>query len=126
MKVNKLSIIISITLFCILLCSINAQAGSAKDIMAKMQARLPEINQLKTKGVIGEGRDGYLALINNSQDNLPLLKAENNDRQKIYTAIARQQGSTIVQVGQRRALQITQRARAGTWLQTNKGTWYRK
>jgi hypothetical protein len=55
-----------------------------------------------------------------------LVKAENRDRQLVYQAIARQQGTTAAVVGRRRALQIAENARPGEWLQDASGTWHRK
>ncbi len=124
MKVSKLKLIISLTIFA-LLCTLNAQAGSGKVIMARMKARLPEINKLKTQGIIGETKDGFIAFIKDQQ-NSELLKAENSDRKKVYAAIGRQQGADPTLVGQRRALQIAKKAKPGTWLQNKDGKWYKK
>jgi uncharacterized protein YdbL (DUF1318 family) len=126
MQARKTGKIISIAIFFLLFCSLNAQAESGKAIMARMKARLPEINKLKTSGIIGENSEGFLAFVGKSQNGGELLKAENTDRKKVYTAIARQQGTEIKLVGQRRAMQIAKKAKPGTWLQDSKGKWHQK
>jgi len=126
MKAQKLGKIISITLLAILFCAMHAQADSGKAILARMKARLPEINRLKTEGVIGENSAGFLAFVGQATKGSELIKAENNDRKKVYTAIAKQQGTNMALVGQRRALQIRKRAKPGFWLQNPNGKWHKK
>jgi len=126
MILNKNSAILSILLFVMFFMSTSVSAESSKDIKGRMKARLPEINQLKTSGVIGEKNDGLLGFVGGSSGNAAIVNAENNDRKKIYDAIAKQQGATSEVVGSRRALQISQKARAGTWLQDSKGAWNKK
>ena len=46
------------------------------------------------------------------------------DREKVYHAIAKQQGATVELVGQRRALQIAAKAKPGEWVQNKKGEWH--
>lgn len=126
MIVKKNSVIVSILLLAIFLFSPNAFAESAQDIKDRMMARLPEINQLKDSGIIGEGNDGFLAFINGAPKKAQILNAENADRRKVYTAIARKGGTTPELVGQRRALQISQKATPGSWLQNANGAWHKK
>ena len=126
MILNKNSVILSILLFTMFFLGTNVFAESAKDLKDRMKARLPEINQLKASGIIGEGNDGLLGFVGGAADNATIVNAENNDRRKVYAAIAKQQGTTPEVVGNRRALQISQKANPGTWLQDSKGAWYKK
>lgn len=126
MILTKNSAILSILLFVMFFVSTNVFAESSKDIKDRMKARLPEINQLKTSGVIGEQNDGLLGFVGGASGNAAIVNAENNDRKKIYDAIAKQQGAPSEIVGNRRALQIYEKAKPGTWLQDSKGAWYKK
>jgi len=126
MMLNKNSAILSIILFTVFFLSANAFAQSAKELKARMKARLPEINQLKASGIIGEGNDGLLGFVSGASQNAALVNAENDDRRKVYGAIAKQQGTTPEVVGNRRALQISKKASSGDWLQDAKGSWYKK
>ncbi len=99
--------------------------AAAAGIKERMKARVPEINTLKSQGVVGENNKGYLE-IRQQGGGQALVNDENVDRKKVYTAIAKQQGASADLVGKRRAKQIAQRAKPGTWLQNEQGEWYKK
>ena len=61
-----------------------------------------------------------------TEEERKVVEAENQDRKTVYSAIARQQGATVELVGQRRALQIAERAQAGTRIQNAEGKWLTK
>lgn len=96
------------------------------DIKARMKARLPRIIELKAAGIIGENNQGLLAFVGGNTSEQALVDAENQDRQLVYAAIAKQQGTTAAVVGQRRALQIADNAKPGEWLQDAGGKWVQK
>jgi uncharacterized protein YdbL (DUF1318 family) len=104
-------------------------AGSnvfADDIKTRMKDRLPVILELKAKGIVGENNKGYLEFIGGKKEKADVVAAENEDRTTVYAAIAKQQGTTVELVGKRRALQISEKADAGDWLQDAGGNWYQK
>ena len=107
----------------IFLFSASAFSGGIK---ARIKARLPAIVQLKAAGTVGETNQGLLAFVGGQQQQQDLVAAENEDRKAVYTAIAKQQGTTAAVVAKRRALQIAERARPGEWLQDAAGKWYQK
>lgn len=96
------------------------------DIKARMKDRLPRIIELKAAGIVGENHQGFLAFIGGKQSEQTLVEAENQDRQLVYGAIAKQQGTTADVVGRRRALQIAENAKPGEWLQDAGGKWVQK
>jgi uncharacterized protein YdbL (DUF1318 family) len=98
----------------------------ADDIKARMKQRLPVIVELKTKGIVGENNAGYLEFIGAKKEKADVVAAENEDRQTVYAAIAKQQGTTAELVGKRRALQIAQKANKGEWVQDRSGKWIQK
>ena len=99
---------------------------SADDIKTRMKDRLPVILELKAKGILGENNKGYLEFIGEKREKADVVAAENEDRKTVYAAIAKQQGTTVELVGKRRALQISEKADAGDWLQDAAGNWYQK
>jgi uncharacterized protein YdbL (DUF1318 family) len=104
----------------------NCFAGS-DEIKARMQQRLPTIVQMKAEGIIGENNKGFLEFVPGAAQKMQNVVAdENNDRQMVYEAIAKQQKTTAELVGKRRAIQIAQNAGAGEWLQDSSGTWNKK
>lgn len=98
----------------------------ADDIKLRMKNRLPVIRELKTMGIVGEDNKGLLQFVGAKKEKTEVVAAENKDRMSIYTAIAKKQGATPELVGQRRAIQLSQKARAGEWLQDAGGKWYQK
>lgn len=105
-----------------------APCGWANEIAKRMKERIPAITQLKSKGALGENNKGYLEFksANPSKEDADLIAAENEDRSKVYSAIAKQQGTTAENVGKRRAAQIEKIAQPGDWVQNADGKWYRK
>lgn len=101
--------------------------AGAGDIKARMQERLPTIVKMKDSGIIGENNKGLLEFVPGAaKKNESVVSAENNDRQAVYNAIAKQQNTTATLVGERRAIQIAESATAGHWLQDDSGKWYKK
>jgi uncharacterized protein YdbL (DUF1318 family) len=101
--------------------------AGADDIKARMQERLPTIVQMKSEGIIGENNKGYLEFVPGAaKKNESVITAENNDRKAVYSAIAGQQKTTPELVGERRAIQIAEKAAPGEWLQDKSGKWYKK
>jgi len=98
----------------------------ADDIKARMKDRLPLIVELKAQGIVGENNQGYLEFIGGKKAKPDVVAAENEDRKTVYTAIAKQQGTTAELVGKRRALQIAQKAGPGEWVQDANGKWIQK
>lgn len=96
------------------------------DIKTRIKNRLPQIIELKAAGIIGENNQGFLAFIGGNKSEQALVEAENNDRQLVYNAIAKQQGTTADVVGRRRALQIANKAKPGEWIQDTGGKWAQK
>jgi len=117
----------AVILFLLLVSFLLSATCLANDeIKSRMKARLPALAALKAQGIIGENKAGYLEFRKADKSQESLIKEENEDRRKVYAAIAKQQGANVELVGSRRALQIAQQAPAGTWLQKTDGNWYQK
>ena len=82
---------------------------------------------MKADGIIGENNKGFLEFAPGAAKNGGnVITAENNDRQTVYNAIAKQQGTSAKLVGERRAIQISEKAKPGEWLQDKSGKWHKK
>jgi hypothetical protein len=101
-------------------------AAFADDIKARMKNRLPVIKKLKSQGFVGEDNAGFLQFVGDKKASADVVAAENKDRQSVYEAIAKQQGTTAELVGRRRALQNEKRAEPGEWVQDASGQWQQK
>lgn len=105
---------------------LTAQAQSARELQARMAQRLPQIDELKAAGALGENNRGYLE-VREAKDNAAALAAdENRDREAVYALIARETGSSAENVGRARAKQIAAQSRSGVWVQDESGAWRKK
>ena len=106
--------------------AIPASADNASTIKQRMEQRLPQIDSLKTQGVIGENNAGYLAVLKDNASAKALADAENKDRAAVYQAIAKKTGTSADLVGKRRAAQIAEIAGPGQMIQDAAGKWVKK
>ena len=111
------------TVALMLLCSSLVFAAGEKE---RMLDRVPQINALKSAGIVGEKADGLLGFVKQSPSDEALVNAENKDRKAVYAVIAKSQKVSEAVVAQRRALQIAEQAAIGHWLQNASGKWYQK
>lgn len=121
---NRIFVVWILT-FTVILFAISS-VSFAQDIKARFKERLPKIIELKSQGIIGENNQGYLEFVGSTRQMQDLVDAENRDRRSVYEGIAKQQGTTVQTVGQRRALQLRDLANPGDWVQDDAGRWYRK
>jgi len=103
-----------------------AGTGWSEDMKARMRERLPILVDLKARGVVGENNQGFLELLKGQTEKQNVVAAENQDRKTIYAQIAQQTDTNIQVVGQRRAIQIAEKAAPGEWLQDGSGKWRQK
>lgn len=96
-----------------------------EDIKSRMEARLPVIDALKAKGVVGENNRGYLDF-RGAKEKVDVVNAENADRSALFKRIAAQQGTTADIVGRRFAIKFRDLTRPGEWFQDDAGNWQRK
>lgn len=123
---NTKKLIISLSCFIIAAFLSHTSSAFAEGIKDRMINRLPIIKELKSSGVLGENNIGYLEFRQAPGSSQDVVNEENSDRTTVYTAIAEKQGATVDFVGKRRAVQISENAEPGTWLQNNDGQWYKK
>jgi hypothetical protein len=103
--------------------SFGADLGAIKE---RMKERLPTVKMLKVKGVVGENNEGYLEFLGSERQKASVVAAENEDRRKVYQAIADQQNVGLGVVERHRAAQIRDEADSGIWLEDAKGNWYQQ
>ena len=106
----------------------HAGAQDLSTVQARMKERLAQIAPLKTQKVVGEDRDGFLALLKTDADAAAreVVQAENADRKMAYAGIAARTGADPAQVGRQRAKELAQRSAPGMMLQADDGSWYEK
>ena len=95
-------------------------------VKTRMAQRLSRLDALKAQGVLGENNRGFVELRGGDATAGDVMAEENRDRGEVYTALAKQTGTSADQVGRARAKQLAAGSAAGVWLQREDGTWYRK
>jgi uncharacterized protein YdbL (DUF1318 family) len=103
-----------------------AAADDLNAIKGRMEQRLPQLDALKAKGLVGENNRGMMELRGGDVDAGDAVAAENRDRGMVYAEIAKQTRTSVEQVARHRARQIAEGSAAGVWLQKDDGTWYKK
>ena len=103
-----------------------ARAESAADLKQRMAQRLPAIDELKAKLIVGENNRGYVEVRQAAPGADTMVSEENRDRQAVYAAIAEKTSATAEAVASARAKQIAANSRSGVWLQDEAGKWYKK
>jgi uncharacterized protein len=129
MSLSKSSILRRVSLAVIMFIGCVGVATAAEDlaaVKARMEQRLPLLDQLKTKGVVGENSRGMMELRGGDVDAGDAVAAENRDRGMVYAQIAKQTRTSVEQVARVRARQIAAASAPGVWLQKEDGTWYKK
>ncbi len=105
---------------------------SSLEIAANRRLRSGEIQQLKNNGIVGEDRDGYLAMRNPPSDPKYLkyaqgiIEAENGDRSYLYLTNAQSQNKPLEMIESEYAQLWSDRAFPGEWIQKENGTWTQK
>ena len=101
-------------------------AENLSDIKERMVDRYWMVEQLKSKGVVGENKEGYLEFLGTQGEGAGFVIEENRDRRRVYEIIAGKTGASIDEVARQRALQIRDNAKRGTLIQDEEGRWLKK
>lgn len=114
---------------CLALCAltVTAFAESGADLQRRMAQRLPALDALKARELVGENNRGF-AETRGAADAAAgsLVSDENRDREQVYALIARETGASPDAVGRARAKQIAANSRPGVWVQDERGHWAKK
>ncbi len=125
-RLHRNSLIRLSVAFIVLFVLVSVANAFAEGVKARMQTRLPAIVALKGEGIIGEDNNGYLAFVGSARKQVDIVASENQDRRRVYAAIAKQQGTAAEVVGELRARKIAENASPGDWLQNEQGAWIQK
>jgi hypothetical protein len=109
------------------LLALPAFAQSAAELRDRMAQRLPGIDDLKSRGAIGENNRGFLEVRDTGNASAPaVVSSENTDRTAAYALIAKETGASPDSVGKARAKQIAASSRSGVLVQDESGAWKKK
>ena len=121
MKKNLIFVFVIATL-----CGWIVPAASAQDteLKQRMERRLPTLDELRLRQVVGENNTGYLevrGVTTPAED--AAVAAENADRASVYELIARRSETTKEAVGRARAKAIAAASARGVLVQDASGNW---
>lgn len=107
-----------------------------RTIISSRASRLGEINAWKDKGAVGESKEALVEIRGLDGVALPdraklqkLVRAENDDRERMFKEIAAATGVDLSQLPRIRATYaatLREKARRGDWIQQPDGTWTQK
>ena len=108
--------------------SIKSMTPEVEAALDGRRNRFDQLNELKTKGLVGENNKGYVEALSEDKDAKVLAKAENADRKVIYATIADQNGLTeAIETIEKVFAQVQRdKAEAGQKVQTEDGEWVTK
>lgn len=107
-----------------MLSSVFGFADDARQIRERMRERLPEVDALKREQLAGENNKGFLEPRGQlSSKQQTIVREENDDRRKVYEALAAKTRATPEQVGMVRARQIAHKSARGVLIQDEQGEW---
>lgn len=121
-KLFRLALVLTALVF----GTVALRAEDLNTVRTRMAQRIPQIDELKTQGALGENNVGFLEVRSAANDAETIASAENSDRREVYAAIARKTGASADSVGRARARQIAGNSAPGVWIQRENGEWVRK
>lgn len=89
-------------------------------------AEAPSLEDLRAEGLVGETFDGYTVARSDDASVKSFVAKVNAKRKSIYVERAKTQGVAAAEVGKVYALEIFEKAPAGTWMQLPDGHWSQK
>lgn len=107
-----------------------------RKIIESRGKRAPELRQLKTQGILGENNQALVEIrqlgdlgLKDRAAAQKLVKAENDDRQRMFKEVAAATGTDLSQLPQIQSTYadtLRRKALAGDWIQQADGTWKQK
>ena len=110
---------------------LKTKTPAVQKVLNHRKARSPELQTLKSKGLIGENNKGFLTILKPSLQpkEKSLVDAENHDRKFIYNTVVAQNhlgSESLAKVEAEFAKTRHARASKGDFIQTPSGKWVQK
>jgi uncharacterized protein YdbL (DUF1318 family) len=115
---------------------INVSTPNIRALKQSMKERFQSLQPLYEKGIIGETNDGLLSIrvseglsLKEKAETNKLVKAENSDRENLYSEIAKANDLTPDTVSDIKGLFANswrKNAKKGWWIQNDDGDWVKK
>lgn len=120
-------LILSLAVVALLGATAPVASAQPTELKQQMAQRLPAIDDLRRRHVVGENSAGFLEVRGKATpEEEQLVEAENRDRAAVYEAIAKRSETTAETVGKARAKQIANASARGLLIQDADGRWVEK
>lgn len=117
----------SLALLALLVAAAPVVSAQSAELKQQMAQRLPVLDELRLRHVVGENNAGFLEVRGKASDaEQELVDAENRDRAAVYEVIAQRSETTAETVGRARAKQIAAGSARGVLVQDADGKWAAK
>ena len=129
-KLNIKTIMVYFMVTMFFLVAISSAQDTMDGIKVRMKDRFAQISELKKSGKIGETPLGYAEAVSKefaqNKEISTLLAAENNDRRQLYALIAKENQTSVEEVGMANAKRYFQKAADSDYFKTQTGEWKQK
>ncbi|MBB1270367.1 YdbL family protein [Shewanella sp. SR44-3] len=98
----------------------------ALGLLLSFQAMALTLQEAKTQGLVGEQLNGYLGLVQTTDEAKAIMADVNAKRKAHYEHIARKNNIATDAVAKLAAQKAIEAADAGHWLQGSNGVWFKK
>lgn len=98
-------------------------AAALAILMAASPAFALSLHEARADGILGEKKDGYVAVLKKSADADALAKDVNDKRREEYARIAKEKGQPVDVVSSLAAEQIINTLGSGEYYQDASGSW---
>lgn len=123
----KTRLILSLAIVALLGFAAPAASAQEADLKQRLEQRLPSLDDLRRRQIVGENNSGYLEVRGKATpEETELVEAENRDRATVYELIARRSETTKDTVGRARAKSIATASARGVLIQDTEGRWAAK
>ncbi|ABE55394.1 Uncharacterised conserved protein UCP025560 [Shewanella denitrificans OS217] len=95
-------------------------------LLLSFQAMALTLQEAKSQGFVGEQLNGYLGLVQTTDEAKALMDDVNAKRKAHYEHIARKNNIATDAVAKLAAQKAIEAASPGHWLQSTNGTWFKK
>ena len=129
-KLNIKTIMVYFMVTMFFLVAISSAQDTMNGIKVRMKDRFAQISEIKKSGKIGETPLGYAEAVSKefaqNKEISTLLTAENNDRRQLYALIAKENQTSVEEVGMANAKRYFQKAADSDYFKTQTGEWKQK
>jgi len=110
----------------IILSSLLAVSSIAHAQSLNLQQAMNQLSTVKAQGLVGEQRNGYLGVVDDTATSSQIVELINRARRDEYVRIAEENGIAVAEVEALAGERAIQRTQTGHMIQNQAGSWVKK